>query len=134
MAQVVGERNCFREVFVQSQRTRDCAADGGHLDGMSQAGAQMITGPIQEDLRFVLEPAKGSRMNDPRAIALKFCTVRMAGLRIFSAARIAGSLGKRRKHGALRRFHFVARLVAVSIFAGPNAAMATGDGSEARLR
>src|SRR5438876_1711560 len=104
MAQVVGERNCFREVFVQSQRTRDCAADGGHLDGMSQAGAQMITGPIQEDLRFVLEPAKGSRMNDARAIALKFCAVRMAGLWIFSAARIARSLAKRRKRSALRCF------------------------------
>src|SRR5436309_2358284 len=30
--------------------------------------------------------------------------------------------------------HLFSRLVAVSIFAGPNAAMATGDGSEARLR
>ena len=73
-------------------------------------------------------------MNNARAIALKFCAIRMAGLRIFSAARIARSLGKRRKRGALRCFHFVARLVAVSMFAGPNAAMATGDRSEARLR
>src|SRR5438034_11399583 len=101
---------------------------------MSQAGAQMITGPSQEDLRFVLEPAKGPRMNDPRAIALKFCAVRMAGLRIYSAARIARSLGKRRKHGALRRFHFVARFVAVSLFAGPRVTIATGDKSGARPR
>jgi len=119
MAQVMGECNCFREVFVQSQCTRDCAADGGHLDRMSQPGAQMVTGPIQEDLRFVLEPAKGPRMNDACAISLKFCAIRMAGLWIFSAARIARSLGKRRNRGALRRFHFLARLVAVSMFAGP---------------
>src|SRR6266700_5299175 len=132
MAQIVGERNCFRQVLVQSQCTRDCAADGGHLDGMSQAGPQMVTGSIQKDLRFVLEPAKGPRMNDACAIALKFHAVRMAGLRIFSAARIARSLGKRRKRGALRRFHFVARFVAVSLSAGPQVTMTTGDGSEAR--
>src|SRR5438876_11995459 len=132
MAQIVGKRDCFREVFVKRQCARDCAADRGHLNGMGQARTQMIAGPVQKNLCLVLEPAKGARMNDPCAIALKFCAVGMAALWIFSAARLARSLGKRRKCGALRCFHFLARFVAVSLFAGPKVTMTTCAGSGAR--
>ena len=84
---------------------------------MGQARTQMIAGAVQKNLRLVLEPAKRARMNDPRAIALKFRPVRVAGFRIFSTARIAGFLGKRPKHETLRRLHFLARLVPASLLA-----------------
>ena len=132
MAQIVGKRDCFREVFVKRQCARDCAADRGHLNGMGQARTQMIAGPVQKNLCLVLEPAKGARMNDPCAIALKFCAVGMAALRVFSAARSARFLGKRRKRGALGRFHLIAGFVAALLSALPKLGMATGDGSEAR--
>src|SRR6266566_2072790 len=118
MAQIVGKRDCFREVFVKRQCARDCAADRGHLNGMGQARTQMIAGPVQKNLCLVLEPAKGARMNDPCAITLKFRAIGMAGLRIFSTARIAGFLGKRRKYSALRPFHFLTRLVPASLYEG----------------
>jgi hypothetical protein len=46
----------------------------------------MIAGPIQEDLRLILEPAKGARMNDAGAIALKFGAISVTWFRIFSSA------------------------------------------------
>src|SRR6266567_8417701 len=74
----------------------------------------MIAGPIQKHLRFVFQTAECSRMNDPRAIALKFGAIRMAGLRILSAARIARFLCKRSESSSLGRFHFLAGPVAAS--------------------
>src|SRR5205814_5800559 len=89
----------------------------GHLDRMGQARTQMIAGAVQKNLRLVLEPAKRARMNDPRAITLKFHPIYVARLRIFSPARVTRFLGKPRKCGALRPFHFLTRLVPPSLLA-----------------
>ncbi len=48
----------------------------------------MIAGPIQENLRLVFEPTKGTRVNNARPIALKLGAKRMSWLREFTAARI----------------------------------------------
>src|SRR6266550_1664766 len=74
----------------------------------------MIAGPIQKHLRFVFQSAECSRMNNPRTIALKFRAIRMAGLRILSAVRIARFLRERSERSSLRRFHFLAGPVAAS--------------------
>src|SRR6266545_8228016 len=108
MTQIVRERKCFRQVLVQSQGARDCPANRGNFDRVSQACAQVIASPVQENLRFVLEPAKSARMNDPRPVALKFRAIPMAWFWAFSTARVTGFFGKRREHGAFARFHFFA--------------------------
>src|SRR5437588_9027733 len=82
---------------------------------MRQARAQMIAGPVEENLRLIFEPAKRTRMNDPRTIALKFHPIRMRRLRIFSSARIARFLGKWRQRETFGRLHFLARPVAASL-------------------
>ena len=85
MPQVVRQRDRFGQILVERKRARDRAADRGDFDRMRQPRAQMIAGPIEENLRLVFEPAKGPRMNDPRAIALKLRAIGVARLRIFSA-------------------------------------------------
>ena len=72
MAQIVRKRDCFRQIFVQPQRTRDGAADRRHLDRMRQAGAQMVAGAVEKNLRLVFQAAERARMNDARTIPLKF--------------------------------------------------------------
>ena len=108
MPEIVRQRDRFREVLVQRQRARDRAADRGHFNRMRQARPQMIASPIQENLRLILEPAKGTRVNDAGAITLKFGAIGMTGFRIFSAARIARFLCKCRKHAPLIGLHLLA--------------------------
>src|SRR5260370_36651674 len=69
----------------------------------------MIAGAIQENLRFVFEPAKGAGMNDSCAVTLKLGPVGVTLLRVFAAARIAGFLRERRECRALGCLHFLAR-------------------------
>src|SRR6266513_626170 len=70
----------------------------------------MIAGAVQKNLRLVFHPPKGARMNDPRPVALKFRSIRMARLGIFAAARVAGFLRKRRQRSPLSRLHLLASL------------------------
>src|SRR5882724_63215 len=72
---------------------------------MRQACAQMITGPVEENLRLILQPAKRARVNRPCAIALKFSAIGMARLGVLPPTRVAGFLSKRREHIALRCLH-----------------------------
>src|SRR5438094_6097582 len=72
---------------------------------MRQARSQMITGPIEENLRLILQPAKRARVNDPCAIALKFSAIGVARLGVLPPTRVAGFLSKRREHVALRCLH-----------------------------
>src|SRR5437016_4788051 len=80
---------------------------------MGQPRAQVIAGAVQENLRLIFEPAKCTRVNDPRAVALKLGPITVALLRIFSAARVTRFLGKRRERGAFGRLHFLACFPAV---------------------
>jgi hypothetical protein len=69
----------------------------------------MVARPVQKNLRFIFHAAKRTRMKDARAITLKFRAIGVAGLGVFASARFARFFRKRRKHRALRRFHFFAR-------------------------
>ncbi len=60
MTKIVRQSDRFRQVFIQSQGPRDGAADRGDLDGMGQAGSQMIARSIEENLRLVFQAAKGA--------------------------------------------------------------------------
>jgi hypothetical protein len=61
----------------------------------------MVTGPVEENLRLVLQPAKRARVNDPCAIALKFSAIGVARLGVLPPTRVAGFLSKRREQSAL---------------------------------
>ena len=61
----------------------------------------MVTGPVEENLRLILQPAKRARVNDPCAIALKFSAIGVARLGVLPPTRVAGFLSKRREQSAL---------------------------------
>src|SRR4029453_4554503 len=42
MSEVMGQRDRFSEVFVQSQGARDVTRDGGDFDGVSKPGSKVI--------------------------------------------------------------------------------------------
>src|SRR5215471_5119830 len=80
---------------------------------MRQPCAQMVARTVEKHLRLVFEPAKSARMNDPRAVALKFGAISVALLRIFSPARFARLLRERRERCSLSLFHLIARFPTV---------------------
>ena len=52
---------------------------------MRQAGAEMIAGPIQENLRLIFQAPKRARMNNARPVALKLRAISVAAPRNTSA-------------------------------------------------
>ena len=76
VAEIVAERDRFRKVVVEPQRPGQRAGDLRHLDGVRQAGAEMIAVVIDEHLGLVGEAAEGGRMHDAVAVALEFCARR----------------------------------------------------------
>src|SRR2546423_3868481 len=70
----------------------------------------MVSGSIEENLRLVLQPAKRARVNNARAIALKFRAISMARLGILAPVRVSGFLCERREHSALCCLHLRTRL------------------------
>src|SRR6266571_1129676 len=80
---------------------------------MRQSRPQVVAGAVEKNLRLVFEPPERARVNDAGAVALKLSPISVALLRIFSAARVAGSLREWREGGALGRFHLFAGLPTV---------------------
>ena len=71
MAEVMGERHGFCEVFVEPQGARDRAGDLRHFEAMGQPGAVMVALVLDKDLGLVGQPAERGRVNNSVAIALK---------------------------------------------------------------
>ena len=72
VAEIVRERNCLHQIFIQTQVACDRASDLRHFDTVCQTSAKQIAFVIDEHLCLVLETAKRCRVNDPIAIALEF--------------------------------------------------------------
>ncbi len=71
VAHIVTEADRLDEVLVQAQRTRHDAGDSGRLERVGHAGAVVVAGRIDEDLRLAFQPAKRLGMDDPVAVALE---------------------------------------------------------------
>ena len=71
VAEIVAERDRFGEVVVEPQGPGERARDLRHLDGVGEAGAEMIALVIDEHLGLVGEAAEGRRVDDPVAVALE---------------------------------------------------------------
>ena len=88
VAEIVAERDRFGEIVVEPKRPGERARDLRHLDGMGEAGAEMVALVIDEDLGLVGEAAEGGGMDDAVAVALEL------------AARRRGGSGRRRPRAA----------------------------------
>ena len=76
VAEIMSQRHRLGQVFMQAHRPADGAGDLGHLDGVGQAGAVVVPLVIDENLRFVLQSAKGGGVNDTIAVSLIGVAVR----------------------------------------------------------
>ena len=72
VAEIVAKRDGFGEIVVEAERARQRPRDLRHLDGVGEAGAEMIALVIDEHLGLVGEAAEGGRMDDAVAVALEF--------------------------------------------------------------
>ena len=86
VADIVGEGDGFGEVFVGLEGAGDGTADGGHFDGVREAGAVMVGGAVDEHLGLVFQAAEGAAVEDAVTIALKFGAVGMRLLGMAAAA------------------------------------------------
>ena len=71
VAEVVSERNCLDQIFVDLQGTRDAPRDLRHFQRMCEARAKHVAFVINEDLCLVFQAPKRGTVNDAVAIALK---------------------------------------------------------------
>jgi hypothetical protein len=79
------KRQRFGKVLIQAEHTRHGASHLSNLDGVGQTVTKMVRQRRREDLSLMFQPAEGSRMNDPVAVALKYIPVRVLGFRIPAA-------------------------------------------------
>ena len=70
--EIMGQRDGFCEIFIETKGPGEGAADGGDLDGVGEARAVMVPGAIEEDLGFPIEPPECGGMDDPRPVPLDF--------------------------------------------------------------
>src|SRR5690606_5695999 len=88
--EIMDERDRLRQVLVAAQRPRQGASNLRDLDRMSQSLAKVVALVRNEDLRLVLQPPEGGRMDDAVAVALEGCPRRAFRLVIEAAAAPGG--------------------------------------------
>ncbi len=98
MPDVVHQRQRLGQIDIQIERSGDGARDLRDFHGVRQAGAEVVGVAAGEDLRLVLQPAKGARVDDAVAIALEWIAIRMRRLGIAASARIFDADGIRGEH------------------------------------
>ena len=96
MAKVMGQRQRFGEILVETELPRDGAGDLRHFQRMGEPGPVMIALVEHEHLGLVLETAKCRRMDHPVAIPAKRAAGRTFWLGEQPAATAPGVAGIKR--------------------------------------
>lgn len=89
VSEIMHQRKRFGEIYIQRQRTGNRASNLSDLNGVSQTIAKVIGIAAGENLSLIFEAAKGSRVNDAVAVALKIVAI---GMRRFRETAPAGVL------------------------------------------
>ncbi|MGY2936177.1 hypothetical protein ACVWZ6_005779 [Bradyrhizobium sp. GM6.1] len=100
MAEIVGERQGFREVLVQPELPGQRAGDLRHLQRMGQPGAVVVALVEHEHLGLVFQPAERGGMDHPVAIPSKRAAGPAWRFRDQSAATALGIAGIGRVGGS----------------------------------
>ncbi len=88
MADVVHQRQGFRQVGVQPQYPGNGPRDLCDLEGVGQAVAEVVGVAPGEDLGLGLQAAEGTGVDDAVAVALIVVAVGMGGLGVTAARRL----------------------------------------------
>jgi len=86
MADVMDEREGFGEIGVESKGSGDGAGDLRNLKSVGETVAEMVGVASGEDLSFRFQAAKGTRVDDPIAVAGIGGAVGMVGLGVAATA------------------------------------------------
>jgi len=70
VAQVMGQRNGFDQVFVEPQRARHRAAELRHLQRVGQARAKQVALVVQKHLGFIYQTPKCRAVHDAVTVSL----------------------------------------------------------------
>jgi hypothetical protein len=96
MPDVVNQRKCLGQIFVQAKRGRNRSGDLCDLYRVGQAAAKMIGGPAGKYLRLPRETPEGTGLHNALAIPLKGGTRRTERRGIDAAEKeIVGICGDR---------------------------------------
>ena len=71
VTEIVAEADRLDQVLVEAEGAADGAGDLGDFEGVGEAGAVVVAGGGDEDLRLVHEAAKALGVEDPVAVALE---------------------------------------------------------------
>lgn len=71
MAEVMTERDAFGEIFIESERPCEVAADLGDFHGVGEARTHVVVRSRHKHLRLPLQSSKSLRVNDAITVALK---------------------------------------------------------------
>jgi hypothetical protein len=99
MPDVVYQRESLDQIGIQIEARCDGARDLRNLDGVRQSRAKVVGDTMSENLRLILEAAKGAGVNDAVAIALERGAIWMLGLGVASSARVLNPDGIFGEHG-----------------------------------
>ena len=65
VAQIVGQGDRLGQCLLASQSVGDGPGDLTHLQGVGEAGAEVVPLVVDEDLGFVLQASEGAGVDDP---------------------------------------------------------------------
>jgi len=125
MTEISGEGDGLGEVFVEAEGTAEGTGEGGDLDGVGEAGTNVVAGAVEWDLGFVFEATKSGAVNDAFAVSLKFGTEVVRFFGVFAAEAFAAFGGE---GGEKKRFFFL------PVFAGADGHLSGMDGSGGESR
>src|SRR5208283_5139300 len=84
VADVVGQRECLSELFVQPERTGYRTRNLRYLERVGEAVAEVVTQVRSKDLCLAFHAPKGAGVNYTVPVTLEIIAVWMRGLRVTS--------------------------------------------------
>ena len=119
MPEIAGEGDGLGEVFVEAEGAAERAGERGDLDGMGEAGTDVVAGAVEWDLGFVFEATKSGAVNDAFAVSLEFGAEVVRFFGVFAAEAFATFGGE---GGEKKGFFFL------PVFAGADGHLSGMDG------
>src|SRR5256885_15424554 len=99
MPHVVRQCECFGEIDVEPERSRNGARYLRHFNGVGEAIAEMVGVTARENLRLVIKPAKGARVDHAVAVTLEVVAEGMRRLGIAASASVLDAHREISQHG-----------------------------------
>ena len=125
MTEISSEGDGLGEVFVEAEGAAEGAGERGDLDGMGEAGTDVVAGAVEWDLGFVFEATESGAMNDAFAVPLEFGAEVVRFFGVFAAEAFAAFGGE---GGEKKGFFFL------PVFAGADGHLSGMDGSGGESR